>query len=442
MRTRIRDDRVGPRYALVRKDNNTGYGSSSTNPFWTAYVGQKSVMRDFNNGASFTRGFVMSPCHLERWKREATENPVVECTALNSNGSIARRTFSGDFAGYVAYGFQSPLEVDMGNAASLALVEAYAKMNTSPTLAGEQIATLKETIGMIRSPFASATKLAKKAWKLLAKRKKEVRRAYIRDKRRLVKIKAKPGEHARLARAYAEDLARAAADVRLEFRYGMLPLMLDAEAHAAFITQKLRNQSEHGQMMVARSKRYKGQKDDSYSGPVGIGLDMVYEPTSTVTRSTTVEVSAGVAYRVTAGTNIDQLQRHLGLNVRDVPITALALVPLSFVADWALNMEEWLQAILPVPGIQPLGNWVTTKTTRVTSVSGVSFDTYLGWGTNHRVGVTFPGGSETYFSYQRVVDNSLATHPMLLGKPLSNTHIGDGAALMVNKFISAVRKIL
>lgn len=442
MRTRIRDDRVGPRYALVRNDSNTGFGSSSCNPFWTAFVGTKSKMVDVNNGGSFKTTFVMSPCTLERWTREAVENPKVECTALNSNGSTARRTFSGDFAGYVAYGFQEPLPVDMGNAGALALVEAYAKMNSSPTLAGEQLATLKETIGMIRSPFSSATKLAKKAWKLLAKRKKEVRRTYIRDIKRLKQIKAPKGEFARLSRAYAEDLAKAAADVRLEFRYGMLPLMLDAEAHAEFITQKLRTQGTHGQMRVARSKRHTGSNVDQYSGPVGIGLDMVYEPTATVERSTTVQVSAGVAYRVTAGTNIDQLQRHLGLNTRDIPVTALALVPLSFVADWALNLEEWLQAILPVPGIQPLGNWITTLTRNSVNVSSVNFKTYLGWGTNHQVSVTFPGSSSQYFCYDRVVDNSLATHPMLLGKPISNTHIGDGAALSVNKFISALKRIL
>lgn len=399
-------------------------------------------MEDVNNGSQFTQGFVMTPCRLERRSREAIENPSVVCTALNGNGTTARRTFSGDFAGYVAFGFPPLLEADMGNASALALIEAYAEMNSSPTLGGEQLATMGQTIGMLRSPFSSATKFARKIWKSLEKRKRQAHRDYAKDVRVLRKKKASKAEIARRSARLAESLAKIAADTRLEFRYGVMPLLFDCEAHIDFVAQKLRTVQGHNVMRVARSKRKTGEKSEDYSGPVEIRLDHVGQPSASMTRSVSVQITAGVAYRCEAMSNVDQVMSHLGLRLRDVPITGLALIPLSFVVDWAYNVENWLQAILPVPGIQPLGNWVTTLTRSSTSVSSVKFQTTLGWGTNHLVDVTFPGANEEIFIYERTVDNSLASHPLRIGKPISNTHLGDAAALSVNQFIGMVKRFL
>lgn len=441
MRTRRTSDKVGPRYLLKATFTNAGHGSASCNPFYTAYVGTESVMEDYNNAPAYkSKNVVMSPCRLTRSSRIAEENPIRSAEAENINGSLAKVTFSGDFAGYFAYSLPNQLEVDMGNANGTTLTEAYAKMHTSDTLAGEQIATMKQTIGMIRSPFKSMTKLAKRAQKRLRQRQAQIRKTYWRDRKRLRLIKAKPIQFQELAKAFAVDLQRAVASCWLELRYGMMPLMFDVESHIEYIQANL-DTCAPTIRRVARSSQRIAQKNDSWEGPVGCGLDYVYEPRARAEWSLSRRVSAGVIYSVSPQSNISQLVGHLGLRVRDLPATAWELVPLSFVVDWAINIGDWLQAITPVPGIQPLSNWVTTVEDRKTTISGVSFYTYLGWFTNHKVSFDFPAGTEHQLLYERVVDNSLPSTPLLLGKPLSNTHLGDSAALTVTKFAKVISSI-
>jgi len=372
--------------------------------------------------------------------RIAEEKPIRSAEAKNINGSLAKVTFSGDFAGYFAYGLPNRLEVDMGNAEATTLIEAYAKMNSSDTFAGEQIATMKQTIGMIRSPFKSMTKLANKAYKRLRQRQAQIRKTYQRDRKRLRIIKAKPIRFQELAKALAVDLQQAVASCWLELRYGMMPLMYDAESHVRYIQENL-DTSAKPIRRVARSSQRTAIKQEAWEGPVWCGLEYVYESRARADWSLSRRVSAGVVYTVSPQSNISQLVGHLGLRVRDLPATAWELIPLSFVVDWAINIADWLQAITPVPGIQPQANWVTTVEDRKTQISGVSFYTYLGWFTNHKVDFNFPSSTEQLLTYERKVDNSLASTPMFLGKPLSNTHLGDSAALTVTKFANVLRSI-
>lgn len=442
MRTRITGNKHGPFYPLKAEFSNAGHGSASCNPFPTAYVGSESKMEDYNNSSTYkSKGIVMSPCRLTRRERIAEENPIRTVEAANINGSLAKATFSGDFAGYFAYGLPNQLEADMDRAKNIALIEAYAKMNESGTLAGEQIATMRQTIGMIRSPFSSLTKLAIRYRKRLKQTKASIRRTYIRDRKRLVRIKAKPLKFTELANAFALEMERAVANCWLELRYGMTPLMIDAEKHIDYIRQKLADEQSNSVLRVARSGSKTIEKNSSWSGSPWCGLEYVHETHASANWSLAARASAGVLYSVSPRSNIEDLSAHLGLRVSDIPSTAWELIPLSFVADWAINVGDWLRAITPVPGIQPRANWVTVVERRETTISDVSFHTYLGWFTNHYVQVNFPSGTEKVLSYVREVDNSLATHPMLLGKPLSNLHLGDAAALSVQKFVTAIRKL-
>lgn len=443
MRTRISGDKRGPFYSLVANFQNAGHGSSSCNPFGTAYVGTRSTMNDTNNASTFKSGaVVMSACHLVRQSRTAEENPKRELIAKNINGSDAKVTFSGDFAGYFAYGLPNRLEHDMDKAARIALVEAYASMNSSATLSGEQIATMRQTIETIRSPFKAMTKLAMKTRKRIKARKSSILRTYRRDVKRLKVIKAKPIKFAELAQALTLDLEKAVADCWLELRYGMIPLALDCEAHIEYIKQKLQDQQSHNVRRVARSGTRKQMSADSFSGTVWCGLEYVYEPHVSASWSLESRAAAGVIYSVSPRSNLDELNAHLGLRLSDVPSTAWELIPGSFLVDWAVNIGDWLRAIVPSPGIQPLANWQTITNKWTTDINSVRFHTYLGWFTNHYLAVDFPPSHEEIFTYTRTVDNSLPSHPMLIGKPLSKLRVGDAAALAVGKFVSEMKKLL
>lgn len=442
MRTRINNQKIGPLYTLRATFSNAGHGDDSVNPFHTGYVGSISTMKDHNNGSAIRSGLlVMSDCELIRMERQADQNPKRSATAMNANGTEAKVEFSGDFAGYFAYGLPNRLSVDMGNAGERLLIEAYAKMNSSTTLGGEQLATMKQTIGMIRSPFKSLTGIAMKARKRLEQRKKLIYSSYKRNRIALKQSKAKPIRFQELAKALADDLARAAADSWLELRYGMIPLMIDTEHHIDYIKQKMRELESHTVRMVARSSKASGSATDSYTGTVGCGLAYVNEPRATANWSLEKRVTAGVVYSVSPRSNIEELNAHLGLRVRDVPSTLYELIPLSFVLDWAINVGDWLQAIVPVPGIQPQANWITTVSNETTTIGGISFSSTLGFGTNHVVSFSFPPGTEHKLTYTRQVNNSLSTTPLIIGKALSNNRIGDAAALSVQKFVTEIKRI-
>jgi hypothetical protein len=422
--------------------DNAGHGNATCSPFPTAYVGTESIMHDYNNASTFKTGqLVMSECELWRQERIADENPKRTAEAKNSNGSLAKVTFSGDFAGYFAYGLPNLLVEEQGNKGPLCLIEAYAKMNQSATLSGETIATMKQTIGMIRSPFGAMTKLAKRAQKRLKQRQAQIRKTYHRDRKRLVAIKAKPIRFTELAKALALDLQKAVADCWLELRYGMMPLAMDVETHLGYIQQKMRDMGSHNERRVARSSTRKTEKSDSYDGPVGCGLDYVYEPRAKADWHLSHRMSAGVVYSVSPQSNFDEVMGHMGLRLRDLPSTAWELIPSSFLVDWAINIGDWLQAIIPAPGITPLANWITTVESKTTTISGVEFCTYLGWGTNHKVSFSFPPGTEKTFSYVRETANHLPNTPMFLGKPLSNVRLGDAAALSVGKFVTTMQSL-
>jgi len=411
-----------------------------------AYSGKQSTMSDMNNSSTFKiKSMVtMSPCSLHRIERTAELWPKRTGKAWNfytGSGSEATVEFGGDFAGYFAYGLPNQLQVDMENAEGVALISAYAKMNGSDTIGVEQMLTMKQTIGMIRSPFKSLSKFIAKAYKAMAKKRVTVERTFRRGRKVLKLHKAKPASYKLLEKNYLAELANIPSSCWLELRYGMIPLMLDVESHIDYVSQKLKEQEVHGQRRVARAKPSSSEKTASWSGLVGCGLEGVYEPRVTADWKVARRVTAGVVYTVFPCSNIDQLNAHLGLRLADMPATAWELIPLSFVLDWAVNVGDWLKAITPQANIQPLANWVSTIEERETTISGVTFHTYLGWMTNTRVDFDFPSGCEKETSYTRTVNTSLSAHPLIIGRPLSDLHLGDGLALMTQKFVKEVKKI-
>lgn len=432
MRTRTRSTKRGPSYTLMIRTKNAGLPSESANNFHTAYVGKVETMEDNNNSATYRTNVVLSPCNLTRVSREAEENPKVHLEAPNINGSIAEMDISGDFAGYCAYSLPN-VEVNLGQGLDISLMEAYAKMNESATLAGEQIATMKQTVEMIRSPLKSLQKAIKNGLKVHYGKVGRARSKYLRGIGRISKRRYEPipGWKGMAKQRALEIYNDAVSKSYLELRYGIFPFMWDVETHLEKIIEELNDPWGGPVVRTARG----GSCNDSISLSGTSATEMPYlsqirSPSFSWSVSKQARGSAGVVYLVKPRSTIDEALGHLGLRLRDIPQTLWELIPLSFVADWAFNIGRFLQAIIPVPGIQPYGNWKTVITEEVRSVNSVNFHVVMGWFTNHRRDATFPGASEQKFSYVRTVDNSLASHPMFLGKPLSNMRIGDAVSLL------------
>jgi hypothetical protein len=90
--------------------------------------------------------------------------------------------------------------------------------------------------------------------------------------------------------------------------------------------------------------------DSSFPGTTSVRLQR--------TSTWKFRAAAGVLYELTE--SLDQSRaRAYGLRLVDLPSALYELVPFSFVLDRYLRVGDWLQAIIPKPGVNVKGSWVT-----------------------------------------------------------------------------------
>lgn len=442
MRKRTKSDVVGPRFPLRRTDENTGMGSESVSPFSTAYVGTESIMEDLSTPGFISKledgTVVMNPMVLTRRERVAEENPVV---VLGPTGPYkSKRTFSGDFAGYFAYGHPNRLAADLAGHKSRALTNAYAKMYDSAILGGEILGTIGQTVAMLKRPFGTAQKLLKKMLKRIKSRQYQHRLWYKDQRRMLRKQKRWHQEKARVDAELAGMLSRVGPEVWLEMRYGWLPAMADTVTVIGMIHESINNAV--GKFRVARGDGDRVSQSDSYSGHVGCWLSEVIEPVATIQHSYLGRVSAGVVYRCKPVSRAQEVFGDLGLDLSSVPSTLWELIPASFVLDWYVNVGTWIRAVTPRPGITPLANWITTVEEWKTSVGGISFKSYFGWTAPQWHYASFPPGFEKKTRVCREVSNSLPSTPLVIGQRLGRIRELDAVSLSCTAVVGKLKQVI
>lgn len=292
-----------------------------------------------------------------------------------------------------------------------AVVKAMAKANSGDTLVGESLNDLQATIGMLRRPFQSSLKLL---WKTMVKRRRHLDRI--------------------------GDVTKASANAWLETRYGWKPLLMDIET---IISQACIAQARLQRRLVFRGTSMASLSSEGdffvrLNGPLsGIRGSGSWQ------RSENYKASAGVIVDVKPMTMFETIEKMLGFRGRDIPSTLWAITPFSFVADWFINVEEWLQAVVPDPHVSVRGSWVTEVSNSISSINeGVLIGDPL-----------YPGlDSETFGSYSDdLVKQLLVTReanpvvpftPSWTNKTLSFTHTVDALALSagsVNQMLSKLK---
>lgn len=290
---------------------------------------------------------------------------------------------------------------DLNTAKGHALIEAYAKMNRSLVMGGEALATLNQTVSMLRRPFQSSLDLLS----------------------RMVKSRNK------MIGKTSSSLIRANANAWLEYRYGWRPLLLDADK---VIKNASALSAQSSARLVARSS-IPFDRTMSWTEVLSGGLPQADTVTATCEGSSRGSASAGVIYVVSPRTTSDQLLATFGLRPCDVPATVWELTPFSFVVDWFTNVGSWIQAVTPVPGIAILGSWVTvvedsriTCNYRTSTTLGPSLPTYpaVTW--------TGDGGSSSISTstVNREINPVIPFAPALTGTSLSVLNSVDALALM------------
>jgi hypothetical protein len=295
-------------------------------------------------------------------------------------------------------GTEFALDADIARARSIALTKAYAKMNQSQILGGEAVHDLDQSLQMLRRPFGSSIGLLKK----ITKRRDQ------------------------LLKKSASNITKASANAWLEYRYGWKPILMDIDtivqecgARATF-----RRREGGSQRLVARSMEKVSCRNVRKDLSAGVPGGSLLRTTGETLTSIDAQVSAGVIYTLVSDVDSEWLAGFLGTRPRDLLPTIWECLPYSFVADWFVNVGDWLNAVIPSPKISVLGNWTTAVRKCRVSICNTVDSTYAG-----RTNSTSATGSWNQDQVQRIVGSSVAPTPIMTGKPLSLLHTVDALSL-------------
>lgn len=286
------------------------------------------------------------------------------------------------------------------------LVEAYAKMKESNLLVGEFMNDFRQTIGMLKRPFATSAELATKV--------------VIRARELLRKQQSRPYKAGRRRLSIDEMATGAFSSAWLEYRYGWRPLAMDVKSIVKMAGEKLAAQ----RTLVARGRSSSVANGGWTWDPMMFG-DM--PASGSIQYSYKKSTNVGILYLVC----LDQMagvMRALGLRACDMPATAWEIMPYSFVADWFVGIGSWIKAISPSPGIVPLGNWSTIITDATTNtVKSCEWPIPVDESQWHG---DYGSCEEKIFNMTRHCGNQLPTYPVVKKLGLSWQQQADALALL------------
>lgn len=242
-----------------------------------------------------------------------------------------------------------------------AVTEAYSKVNLPDVDALVTLAEMRETLSFLASPFKKATLLTKRYVGYLSKYRRAeegFRRRLALYEKRLASRKGvsypKPEFNApkfRVGRFEASDVSSA----WLAYRYGIMPLIYEIQDYL----KAYNNVAEKPQRSTARGKAelaWSTHTENAYNWYYGLREDVTTDTEFKLT------VRAGVLFtpKVTTGT-VEGLSAKYGLALHRVPIAAWEAVTLSFVADWFVNVGDYLNAMTATCRADILTAWYTLR---------------------------------------------------------------------------------
>lgn len=153
-------------------------------------------------------------------------------------------------------------------------------------------------------------------------------------------------------------LASAFSSAWLEYRLGWKPILYDIEGiKEAYINGTV--SFDKPVRVVARASDRdivwdlpNSVTDTAHPGITNVRMKATY--------SHRAKVSSGVLYELRDDSLEMATARRMGLRLADVPSSLWELVPYSWIVDRFLDIETWLNAIVPKPGVSILGSWTTT----------------------------------------------------------------------------------
>lgn len=319
--------------------------------------------------------------------------------------------YTGDFGALVRNSTPAPAmpATDVRTSCrDIAHTSVMAKAYSGATLALESLAQLAETVGMLRRPFASTSKLLSKLYK---------KRNYLKA-------------------TYGYSATTAAADAWLEYRYGWKPLILDISSVLQAICEQRNNLTRR---LVFRAGSYDEREvTSSFSGRPLPGDFYYLKANGSYTVRKSCRASAGVICEVRPRTPLETFEKVFGLGANDIPVSLWAMMPFSFIVDWFVNVEDWIRAVTPDPNVQILGSWITDVETASIKLNAGSLSGNYYW----QIEPPLTGSYDTreYLNVRiRREPNPLTwTQPSLQPKPLTVERACDTASLLAGSIIQGL----
>lgn len=291
-------------------------------------------------------------------------------------------------------GFSVPEAVlsEVSRLQTIAITNARAKVAAPDIMSLVSLAELRETFDMLIPPLRAFTG----NYKTLLER---LEKAY------------RPG------RTLQETLATAS-DIWLLYRYGITPLMYEIEGFKKIMDHQTQSLRETARGTASKTMTFQSTVPAGVSFPGSTGVSHVHDDIWDI------NVRAGVLYE-----HENSMWNSLGLTPGHVLPSAYELITLSFVFDWFVNMNSYLNAVGAELRARSLAQWTTVElTANLTTTRTALFKTT----SDVRVEQN-PTGAQTFEFYS---EKTRAPAAQLLSAPsirlaMNANRVVDAAALLL-----------
>jgi len=277
----------------------------------------------------------------------------------------------------------------------LALTKAYAKSKASVYQVMVYLGELKETVEMLLNPLSALKNFLKQP-----------------DGKRILS-----GE-------------KLIGDLWLQYRYGLLPLMLTVQDVIEQLIVKLH-----------KGFRVKQHRAGSHLSNVRTSGTLDQNLCANLLLRSQRSIETGIQGFATLATkhNTWSQERILGTRWQDLPATLYELTPLSFVWDWIWNIGSWIQSIVPDPSVTYLANTVSIKRTYEVKLQPIAIGLGPLWTNKGLLNAGSVGLKEASYredTLVRTVNLQIPSLPIYQAKLLSLSRSADAISLIVTRILS------
>jgi len=256
------------------------------------------------------------------WEIRTTCLPGSKRTQRVNSGTVVPGMKDGDMI--------LPSDGDISSAITLAGTSAAANVQQPDLQLLVELAEAKEAIRMLTNPTGSLLQLIREA-------KNSTRYSKFRKKR----VRT-GGPSSLLAFLSAEWL---------RYRYGIMPLCYSIEG-----ALKATLAISSPRFTARGSSSYGRGEEEFLLDDLTTGWHADFNYNRKIYGTNNGYVRAGILYEH----NIQTATR-LGITPFDAPSAAWEIIPFSFVADWFVNLGDYLEAVKPKVGVNYLATWTTIK---------------------------------------------------------------------------------